>query len=146
MNDSIKRIIDIADKMLIGRLSLVEGAREMAGFEDYFAQLNSVEYEDYEVFIDIKFDTDSLPITEAERKNWSLDALKLKDIEIKKIELDLMDVAFIRTTEQMKPKDAKSLREEFQYGTEREYQDTKEFSVLVDICKKLIDETRRIIE
>ena len=38
-------------------------------------------------------------------------------IEIKKIELDLMDVAFIRTTEQMKPKDAKSLREEFQYGT-----------------------------
>ena len=28
-----------------------------------------------------------------------------------------MDVAFIRTTEQMKPKDAKSLREEFQYGT-----------------------------
>jgi len=86
MNDSIKRIIDIADKMLIGRLSLVEGAREMAGFEDYFAQLNSVEYEDYEVFIDIKFDTDSLPITEAERKNWSLDALKLKDIEIKKIE------------------------------------------------------------
>jgi len=38
------------------------------------------------------------------------------------------------------------IREEFQYGTEREYQDTKEFSVLVDICKKLIDETRRIIE
>src|SRR3989344_6913657 len=38
-------------------------------------------------------------------------------IETKKIELDLMDVAFIRTTEQMKPKDAKSLREEFQYGT-----------------------------
>jgi len=30
----------------------------------------------------------------------------------------LKDIAFIRTTEQMTTKDAKSLREEFQYGTE----------------------------
>ena len=37
-------------------------------------------------------------------------------------------------------------REEFQYGTEMEYKDEKEFFALVDICKKLIDETMRIIE
>ncbi|MFT4310905.1 MAG: HEPN domain-containing protein, partial [Candidatus Woesearchaeota archaeon] len=35
-----------------------------------------------------------------------------------KIDLDLKDIAFIRTTEQMTAKDAKSLREEFQYGTQ----------------------------
>ncbi len=39
-------------------------------------------------------------------------------IEEGKIELDLKDIAFIRTTEQMTTKDAKSLREEFQYGTQ----------------------------
>lgn len=39
-------------------------------------------------------------------------------IEKGKIELDLKDIAFIRTTEQMTSKDAKSLREEFQYGTQ----------------------------
>ena len=38
-------------------------------------------------------------------------------IEEGRIELDLKDIAFIRTTEQMTSKDAKSLREEFQYGT-----------------------------
>ena len=38
------------------------------------------------------------------------------------------------------------IREEFQYGTEREYKDEKEFLTLVDICKKLIEETRKIIE
>src|SRR3989338_4511120 len=36
------------------------------------------------------------------------------------------------------------IREEFQYGTEREYKDEKEFFALVDICKKLIDETMKI--
>lgn len=34
-----------------------------------------------------------------------------------KIELQKKDIAFIRTTEQMTKKDAKALREEFQYGT-----------------------------
>jgi uncharacterized protein (UPF0332 family) len=38
-------------------------------------------------------------------------------IESKEINLSLKDLSFIRTTEQMTTKDAKSLREEFQYGT-----------------------------
>jgi len=38
-------------------------------------------------------------------------------IETKEISLDMEDLLFIRTTEQMTTKDAKSLREEFQYGT-----------------------------
>lgn len=38
-------------------------------------------------------------------------------IETKEINLSMEDLTFIRTTEQMTTKDAKSLREEFQYGT-----------------------------
>ena len=38
-------------------------------------------------------------------------------IETKEINLSIEDMSFIRTTEQMTTKDAKSLREEFQYGT-----------------------------
>jgi len=41
-------------------------------------------------------------------------------IEIKEINLNMDDLSFIRTTEQMTSKDAKSLREEFQYGTKTE--------------------------
>jgi len=37
-----------------------------------------------------------------------------------KLKIDKKVIAFIRTTEQMKAKDAKSLREEFQYGTKTE--------------------------
>ena len=38
-------------------------------------------------------------------------------ISSKKLNLDISYIAFIRTAEQMQPKDAKALREEFQYGT-----------------------------
>ena len=38
-------------------------------------------------------------------------------IESKEVNLSMDDLYFIRTTEQMTTKDAKSLREEFQYGT-----------------------------
>lgn len=41
-------------------------------------------------------------------------------IENKEINLSMDDLYFIRTTEQMTTKDAKSLREEFQYGTKTE--------------------------
>lgn len=39
------------------------------------------------------------------------------------IKLDKKDIAFIRITEHMKRKDAKSLREEFQYGTKTSVND-----------------------
>ena len=38
-------------------------------------------------------------------------------IETNEINFSMDDLSFIRTTEQMTNKDAKSLREEFQYGT-----------------------------
>ena len=59
-------------------------------------------------------------------------------IEKGKINLDLKDIAFIRTTEQMTSKDAKSLREEFQYGTET--------SVNKKLLKYLLDNAKKIVE
>ncbi len=59
-------------------------------------------------------------------------------IEKEKINLDLKDMAFIRTTEQMTSKDAKSLREEFQYGTET--------TVNEKLLKDLLDNAKNVVE
>jgi len=59
-------------------------------------------------------------------------------IEKNEISLDKEDIAFIRTTEQMTQKDAKSLREEFQYGTK-----TKVNKILLD---ELIKKSKEIVE
>jgi len=59
-------------------------------------------------------------------------------IEIKQISLSKEDLSFIRTTEQMTSKDAKSLREEFQYGTK-----TKVNKVLLT---QLLQKSKEIVE
>ena len=59
-------------------------------------------------------------------------------IDRKMINLDLRDVAFIRTTEQMTSKDAKSLREEFQYGTET--------TVNEKLLKELLKNAKKVVE
>lgn len=59
-------------------------------------------------------------------------------IEEGKIELDLRDMAFIRTTEQMTSKDAKSLREEFQYGTKT--------SVNKELLDELLKNAKLVVE
>jgi uncharacterized protein (UPF0332 family) len=59
-------------------------------------------------------------------------------IEEGKIDLDLKDIAFIRTTEQMTSKDAKSLREEFQYGTET--------TVNEKLLRELLENAKRVVE
>ena len=59
-------------------------------------------------------------------------------IETKKIRLDIKDITFIRTTEQMKTQDAKSLREEFQYGTKTEVNN--------EILNNLVNRAKEIVE
>lgn len=59
-------------------------------------------------------------------------------IETKQISLSKEDLAFIRTTEQMTNKDAKSLREEFQYGTK-----TKVNKILLT---QLLQKSKEIVE
>ena len=55
-----------------------------------------------------------------------------------KIDIDLKDIAFIRTTEQMTSKDAKSLREEFQYGTET--------TVNEKLLRELLENAKKVVE
>jgi len=59
-------------------------------------------------------------------------------IEKGKIDLNKEDISFIRTTEQMTKKDAKSLREEFQYGTQ-----TKVNKILLN---ELIKKSKEFVE
>ena len=59
-------------------------------------------------------------------------------IEENIIALDLKDIAFIRTTEQMTSKDAKSLREEFQYGTQTKVND--------QLLRDLFENAKKIVE
>lgn len=59
-------------------------------------------------------------------------------IKTKKVKLGLDSIAFIRTAEQMKPQDAKSLREEFQYGTKTD--------VNKEILDFLIKKAKEIVE
>lgn len=59
-------------------------------------------------------------------------------IKTKKINIDLECIAFIRTAEQMKMQDAKSLREEFQYGTKTEVNN--------EILSNLLKKARKIVE
>ena len=59
-------------------------------------------------------------------------------IEQGQINLDMKDIAFVRTTEQMTSKDAKSLREEFQYGTKT--------TVNEKLLKELLENAKNIVE
>jgi len=55
-----------------------------------------------------------------------------------KINLSKKDIAIVRTTEKMTTKDAKSLREEFQYGTET--------SVNEDLLNELLNNAKLVVE
>jgi len=59
-------------------------------------------------------------------------------IKIKKININIDYITFIRTAEQMKAKDAKSLREEFQYGTKTE--------VNKELLNNLVKKAKEIVE
>jgi uncharacterized protein (UPF0332 family) len=59
-------------------------------------------------------------------------------IETKEINLGMEDLSFIRTTEQMTTKDAKSLREEFQYGTQT--------SMNKVLLTELLEKSKAIVE
>lgn len=59
-------------------------------------------------------------------------------IEEGNIKLNKKDIAFIRTTEQMTKKDAKALREEFQYGTET--------SVNKNLLNEMVNNAKEIVE
>ncbi len=66
-------------------------------------------------------------------------------IENNEIKLNKKDIAFIRTTEQMTSKDAKSLREEFQYGTKTEANETM-LSELIKKSKEIVEKVEVVLD
>lgn len=80
-----------------------------------------------------------------ESKNHGCTILAVEHlIKTKETNLESKDLAFIRTTKQMEPKDAKSLREEFQYGTKTDV--NKEIlNILVKKSKEIVEKVEIII-
>jgi uncharacterized protein (UPF0332 family) len=79
-------------------------------FEDW--AISQLYYSVYHSFLSILF----MKGYESKNHECTINAIEYFIIE-GEIDLDLEDIAFVRTAEQMTQKDAKSLREEFQYGT-----------------------------
>ncbi len=66
-------------------------------------------------------------------------------IENGDVNMDLEDIAFIRTAEQMTGKDAKSLREEFQYGVKTDV--NKELlSLLIGKAKEIVEKVEIVLD
>lgn len=80
-----------------------------------------------------------------ESKNHSCTFVAVEDIILKhNIDLSKVDLAFIRTTEQMETKDVKSLREEFQYGTKTEL--NREILInIIQKAKEIVEKIELII-
>tara|TARA_Y100000310_G_C20575638_1_gene760259 strand:- start:163 stop:639 length:477 start_codon:yes stop_codon:yes gene_type:complete len=66
-------------------------------------------------------------------------------IENGEINIDKEDIAFIRTAEQMTEKDAKSLREEFQYGVKTEVNEEL-LSLLISKAKKIVEKIEIVLD
>ncbi len=102
-----------------------------SGFEDW--AVSQLYYAMYHSLLAILFDKGY----ESKNHECTINVVEYL-IKNKEIDLDFEDIAFIRTTEQMTNKDAKSLREEFQYGTETE--------VNKKLLTRLVMKSKEIVE
>lgn len=76
------KAVDIASKMLDGKLGLIEGVRQLVPLQNEIGNSNE---EEFLVFKGVESETDELPIGEA-RNSWSEAALREKDAEIQEYE------------------------------------------------------------
>jgi len=90
MSDIENEIVSVAKKILEGALGVIEGARILKSFRVHSAFEND---EDILVAVAIDSDSDSFPIGEM-RKNWSPDALCIKDKEMELIQNYYRDYLF----------------------------------------------------
>ena len=77
-----QRARDVAEAVLDGRITVLEGARALVPLAHTDAIAN---VEDRRFIIGIESETDHLPVGEV-RKLWAPDALKEKDVEIARAE------------------------------------------------------------
>lgn len=86
--NSIEKMVDIVKKIKNNELSVISGARQIGEFRDSFIanEVPCLNYKDVSLFFDIIYESSGLPVSDEERKNWDSEALKVKDLEINKIE------------------------------------------------------------
>jgi hypothetical protein len=77
-----KQIVEVAQDLLSGRISLIEGARGLSRTRPCSTSENDP---DLLLFVQIDMQTQDIPIGPI-RKEWDADALKKKDLEIQKHE------------------------------------------------------------
>lgn len=86
--NSIEKMVEILKKIKNNELSVISGARQIGEFRDSFIanEVPCLNYKDVSLFFDIIYESNGLPVSDEERKNWDSEALKIKDLEINKIE------------------------------------------------------------
>lgn len=62
-----------------------------------------------------------------------------------KIDIDSKFIETLKINKDKNEQTAIETREDFQYGTQLEFKETEEFNRLQNICKELIDETKKIV-
>ncbi len=122
---ALKHLEKAKHNLKVSQISIREGVEDWAVSQLY--------YSSYHALLGLLF----LEGYESKNHNCTLVCVEFL-IEKEKTSLDKKDLAFIKTTEQMTGKDAKSLREEFQYGVE-----TK---VNKEILCYLLERTKVLIE
>lgn len=84
------KIVAICEAILSEEIGIISGSRKLM----YLGHLVSEDFdEDFGLFISVDSETDHLPV-DRERKNWSIEALKIKDLEIAEYEKDFRDDVF----------------------------------------------------
>lgn len=76
------KVVSICELMLQDEIGIILGSRKLVALRH---QLPDKFDEDFIVFIGIDSQTDHLPV-DSERKNWSVEALKIKDGDISECE------------------------------------------------------------
>jgi hypothetical protein len=80
-----RRVAEIADQMLGGKLGVIEGARLLSGLRHAVEVADNDP--DFVVFVAIDSETDHLPVG-GQRQLWNAEALKRKDSEIARAEAE----------------------------------------------------------
>lgn len=83
-----ERAGEVARRALSGEYDLLLACRDLASLR---AHLKGVPEDVVDTFVGVASEVDDLPIG-AERRNWSLDALKANDVEAKKYREQIRDV------------------------------------------------------
>lgn len=86
-----RKIVQIAQGILEGTISIIAGARQLRVFAGGHAGIDERD-PDFRTFVGIDSETDDLPVGES-RRHWAADALAKKDVEIARCEDLFRDAA-----------------------------------------------------